>query len=151
METLPVLSSLPRGVMFMWWRRVLRRFSLILLNLCLMRGLSCNQFVALRQRTKLTLSMKKITCLFWHQDKLWIQRNIILPFFVALKSKLMMKMILHPRTSLKSNSNRKGIDKKVARCVNQRALYTLARRTILRIISRFFETTCKRRCWTWVI
>ena len=149
METSLMLSSFPRGVTSMWRRRILRRVCLILLKRRLVWVLSCNRFMARRQRIESVGAMKKTTCLLYHPEKLRTRRKMIRTFFVALESQLMTEMILHQRMPLNSKSNRKGTYKKVAGCGNQRALYALVRRTMFKILLGVFRTTCKRRCQRW--
>ena len=141
-----MLSSLPCVVTFMWQRGVLRGVFLIIHKRRLARRLSCNRFMAPRQRTKISGLTKKVTCLFFHQEKNRFQQKRIWTFFVALESKLMMTMILNQRTPMNRKSNRKGTDKKAVRCGNKRAVYALARKTIFIIILHFFGTSQKRRC-----
>ena len=73
----------------------------------LSRGLSCNRLMTRRQKTELMGATKKVTCLFCHQTKLLIQHMRIWPFFIALESQLMKKMILHHITSLDIRINGK--------------------------------------------
>ena len=133
-----MLISLHRGVMFMVRRRFLRRVFLILQKYQLIRGLTCNQFMPNRHRIELVGATKKVTFLFFHQEKLQIWWKTIWIFFFALVSKLTTKMILHQRTSLNSKGNIKGIYKKVVRYGNKRVLNVLIRRKMFRIISCVF-------------
>ena len=48
-ETSLMLSSLPRGVTFMWWRRVLSSVFFIMQKRWLKRGLPFNRFPAIQQ------------------------------------------------------------------------------------------------------
>ena len=149
MHTPLMLSYFTHRVTFMWWRRVLTSFVLIIQKCRIARGMSCNRFMTQRQRTELPGATNKGTLLLCHQDKLRIWRKRIWPFFVALESKLTTKIIPHHRTSLNRYINSNRMDKNVARCGNQRALYALARQTIFRIISHFLGTTQNSRCWIW--
>ena len=150
-ETSMMLIYLPHAVTFMWWRRFPRRVYLILHNFWLARGLSCNQFMARRQRIKLAGMMKKVTCRFSHKERIRISWKTILQLFVTLQLKLTTEMILHQRTSLHSNKKIKGSNSKVRRCGNQRALFALERPTMSIIISCVFGNTHKKRCWIWAI
>ena len=72
-----MLNYLPCSVMFMWRRRFLGNVFLIPQKCRIAIGMSCNQLMARRQRTKLKGAKKRATCLFFHQDKLWFQQNRI--------------------------------------------------------------------------
>ena len=73
-ETSIMLISLPHSIIFMWWKRSPRSAFLILQKHHITRGMSCNQFMARRQRTKWTGATEKVTCLFCHQEKIWIKK-----------------------------------------------------------------------------
>ena len=138
-ETSLMLIYFPHGVMFMWLIRVLRSIFLITHNSQLARGLLCNQFVSRRQGIESVGTKNKVTWLFWHQGKLWIQQKVIWTFFIALELQLMMTIILHQVTPLNSNINSKETDNNIMRCVNQRALYALVSQTWCRHARGFYR------------
>ena len=146
METSLMMSYLPHIVNFVWWGRVLGGVFLITQHYRLARRLSLNPFIGRRQRTESAVSMKKVTYLLCHQDKVQTQRKRIWTSFVAQESQLMIEIILHHRASLNRKISRKGTQKKVVRCKDQRALYDLAKQKIFKIVSLVFGTTQKRRC-----
>ena len=102
--------------------------------------------MARRQIIELAGATKKANFLFCHQEKLKIRHKMIWPFFVELTSQLITKMVMYQRMFLNRNGNSKGMIKKVVRCGNQMALYSLARQTIFKILLCVFGSTHKRRC-----
>ena len=114
-----MLSYLLLGIPFMWWGRVLRSVLFILKKVLITRGLSRNLLMASRQRNESVGETKKLTCLFFHQEKLQIRWMTIWPFFVAVASQFMTTMIMYHRTSLQININSKVTDKNVVKFGNQ--------------------------------
>ena len=64
--TSPVLSYSPHVVMHVWYRRIVRRVSLVIHKLWISRSLSCNQLVAWSQKIESSGGMKKK--LSFHQE-----------------------------------------------------------------------------------
>ena len=81
------------------------RVFLVIQNLRLARGMSCNGLMEFRQGTESMGATKKVTFLFYHQEKLRIKRKRIWQFSVALELQFMTIMILHQITSLNVNIN----------------------------------------------